>query len=71
MLFDAQNGKAYWLDIQEYFNAEPSQRPRVGARTLTLRVPVANEFTEATVDHARARKAVILAQIEKWIKPHG
>ncbi len=63
VLYDAQEKKAYWLYVQEHFASDPSQKPKAGAQTLTLRVPVVNEFTEATVDYLRESKLEVLAQI--------
>jgi hypothetical protein len=62
VIYDAQERKAHWLYVQAYFTAHPSRRPKQGAKTLTLQVPLANEFTEDTVEYARARKAVIVSQ---------
>jgi hypothetical protein len=62
VLYDARDQKAYWLYVQAYFAEDPSRRPRAGAKTVTVRIPAENEFTEATVDYMRARKAAILAQ---------
>ena len=63
ILYDAQKKKAYWLYVQEHFISDPSLKPRAGAQTLTLRVPLVNEFTEATVDYTRERKSKVVAQI--------
>jgi hypothetical protein len=70
VLYDAQEKKASWLYVQEYFASDPSRKPKADAQTRTLRVPVANLFTEATVDYARKVKSDILVQIEGKIK-HG
>jgi Domain of unknown function (DUF4365) len=61
VLYDAQEKKAYWLYVQEHFASDPSQKPKAGAQTLTLRVPVVNKFTEATVDYLRESKLKVLA----------
>jgi hypothetical protein len=63
--YDAQQKKAYWLYIQAYFTDDASRKPKGGAKTLTVRIPLANEFTEDTVDYMRARKAAIQAQYGK------
>ena len=70
VLYDAGARKAFWLYVQEYFGAEPSRLPKRGAKSVTVRVPVANEFTEATVDYARQRKERILRQLEGRVKHH-
>lgn len=70
ILYDARNKKAYWLYVQEHFAFDPSLKPKAGARSLTLRVPIVNEFTEATVDYTRESKSKVLAQITGRIQ-HG
>ncbi len=50
------------------FREETAAKVLEGSGTSTVRVPVANLFTEATVDFARQRKAAILAQIERRIR---
>ena len=71
VLYDARARKAFWLYVQEYFGPGPSRKPKRGAKSVTVRVPVANEFTEATVDYARQRKERILRQLEGRVKHHG
>lgn len=61
IVYDARETRAYWVDIGRYFTADSSRRPRLGARTIRVRIPVTNEFTEETVDYMRGRKAEILA----------
>ncbi|HZY90747.1 MAG TPA: DUF4365 domain-containing protein [Gemmataceae bacterium] len=71
VLYDAQARKAFWLYVQEHFGADLSRKPKRGAKSVTVRVPVANELTEATVDYARQRKELILRQMEGRIEHHG
>jgi hypothetical protein len=61
--YDAQEKKAYWLYVQAYFTEDPARRPKGSVKTLTVRIPLANQFTEGTVDYMRARKAARLAQL--------
>jgi hypothetical protein len=70
VLYDAGLRKAYWLYVQEYFSDRTARRPKRGARSLTLHVPVKNRFTPRTVDYMRAQKAAILRQIEGQVQ-HG
>jgi hypothetical protein len=63
--YDAQQRKAYWLYVQAYFEEDPTRKPKAGVKTVTVRIPAANEFTEETVDYMRARKAAIQAQSGK------
>lgn len=59
VLYDAGETKAYWLYLQSYFSA--GHKPSKNAKTMTVRVPVQNEFTEQTVDYMRERKNAIVA----------
>ena len=70
VLFDAQKKLAYRLYYQDYFRSDPSRKPGKDAKLITLRIPVANKFTEATVDYIRERKLLIQAQVER-VKHHG
>lgn len=63
VLYDAREKKAYWLYVQEHFASDASLQPKAAAQTLTLRIPVVNQFTEATVDYMRQSKLKVLAQI--------
>ena len=42
-----------------------------GAPTLTVEIPLANEFTEKTVEYAQARKAVIVGQSKTRVYHDG
>jgi hypothetical protein len=71
ILYDAKKIKAFWLYIQEYFGSGAGKKPNKKAKkakSITVRVPVMNEFTEQTVDYMRARKAAILRQIEGQVQ---
>lgn len=58
ILYEANHHRAYWIYVQDYFS-DTAKQPKAGAKTLTIRVPVANLFTDATVDYARSRKTAI------------
>ncbi len=62
IFFDSQERRAYWLHVQNYFAADPSRRPRRSAKTLRVRIPLANELTEDTVDEMRAKKSNVVAR---------
>ncbi len=70
VLYDALKKRAYWLDIQAYFQEDSSRRPEGRSGSITLRIPLANEFSETTVDLARERKAAALQQ-QRRIGEHG
>lgn len=63
VLYDASKIIAYYLYLQECFTAGFARKPRAKATWMTVRVPVANAFTEQTVDYMRERKAAVLHQI--------
>jgi hypothetical protein len=63
ILYDAMNEKAYCQYVQGYFEGNPAARPRKGAATITVRLPVANELNEDTVEYVRARKEAVLSQL--------
>jgi hypothetical protein len=63
VLYDAKKRVAYWLYVQAYFSSNPSRKPKANTRTLTLRIPLTNEFTDATVEFIRECKAKVLTQI--------
>jgi hypothetical protein len=68
VLYDAQRVKAYWLYLQASL---PEARPREGAKSVTIRIPTANEFSARTVTYMQQRKAAILAQMGGLIKHDG
>jgi hypothetical protein len=70
VLYDATRHRASWVYIQEYFS-DPTKRPRANAKSLKIRIPVDNVFTDATVDYARDRKAAILDSLRGKITHHG
>lgn len=67
--YDAREQRTYCVEVREYFAADPSRSPKAGARSITVRIPLANAFGGATVDHARGRKSAILARIRE-VGPH-
>lgn len=70
ILYHARATRAYWLYVQEYFGSDSRRRPRPGAKSVVIRIPVANEFTTSTVDYARERKASILTRIVRGGEYH-
>jgi hypothetical protein len=71
VVYDAQEKRGYWAYIQNYFTADVARRPKPHSKSATVRIPTANEFTEATVDYARGRKAAILGQVAGDITHEG
>jgi hypothetical protein len=40
ILFDASRRRAFWLSVQDYFDEDPARRPKKGAKTVRVRVPM-------------------------------
>src|SRR5437899_9478554 len=40
ILFDASRRRAFWLAVQRYFNEDAGRRPKQGAKTVRVRVPI-------------------------------
>jgi len=59
VIYDGISRKAYWLDVQSYFPADPARRPRPGAKTVRVFVPEKNKVGLAFVHYARGRKAAV------------
>jgi hypothetical protein len=70
IVYDAQRRRAYWLYVQAYFAEDPRRRPKRRVKTVSIRIPPVNEFTEDTVDYMRARKSAVLAQ-QGMVEHHG
>jgi hypothetical protein len=60
VMFDASRRRAYWLYVQEYVRADPSRRPKKGAKTVRVRVPERQAFTRRAVATLRAHKQAVL-----------
>jgi Domain of unknown function (DUF4365) len=58
VLFDVYRRKAYWLAIQQYFDADAARRPPKGARTVRVPVPQRQVVN---------RLAVAKWRVLKWI----
>ncbi len=69
ILYGATQNRAFWVDIAEYFS-DPKNQPGADTKSVNIRVPVANVFTEATVDRARSLKSAIIARRKGYIA-HG
>ena len=65
ILFDAVARRAYWLDIQKHPKNHEIQEPKPKSSSITLRIPIGNEMSEATVDEMRSRKAAFMARLAR------
>jgi hypothetical protein len=57
VVYDARRRKAFWVAIQEYFDDEMTRQPRMGARSVRLRIPK---------NHAVNRRAIQKMRELKW-----
>lgn len=67
VLYDAGIDRAYYLYIQHYFTVGrgKGKKPKIGAQTIAVRVPLKNKFTRRTAEYMRKRKSLVHEQIQK------
>jgi hypothetical protein len=63
ILFDASTRRAYWLDIQGYFQEDETRRPKKGAKTVRVRIPTRQAVTRRAVAQLRGLKEAARARI--------
>ena len=56
ILFDASRRRAYWLDVQSYFDEDPTHRPKKGTKTVRVRVPMRQVVNRRAVAKIRDLK---------------
>jgi hypothetical protein len=56
VLFDASRKRAVWLALQRYFLEDPDRRPAKGAKTVRVRVPVAQVVNRRAIAKIRILK---------------
>jgi hypothetical protein len=64
LLYDVAGQRGYWLDIQGYFRANPGRRPRTGAKTVRVRVPVRQRVNRRTLPRIRLLKQELDRRLE-------
>jgi hypothetical protein len=67
IVYDAIDRKAYWLYFQKYFTDDKMRQPKAKATTVTLRIPISNVMSGATIDYMRARKTTFMARFTKAV----
>jgi hypothetical protein len=55
VLFDAARRRAYWVDVQSFFR-KGARRPKKGAKTVRVRVPVRQAVTRRAIGRLRDLK---------------
>jgi hypothetical protein len=56
ILFDATRRRASWLPVQRYFREDEARRPKKGAKTVRVRVPVRQIVNRRAIAKWRALK---------------
>jgi hypothetical protein len=60
ILYEASWRRAYWLAMQEYFGQNPSRRPRKGAKTIRVHVPLQQRVNRRAIEKFRAMKWAVI-----------
>lgn len=61
ILFDASRRRAFWLPIQHYFRQDNARRPKKGAKTVRVRVPVQQTVNRRAIAKMRGLKRQALS----------
>jgi hypothetical protein len=56
ILFDASLRRAFWSDIQSYFQEDASRQPKKGAKTVRVRIPKRQAVTRRVIAKMRKLK---------------
>jgi hypothetical protein len=70
IVYDAQRDMAYWLYIQQYFEARRVVQVAAGRGTLTVKLPKDNVLDEKTVRRFSRFRDIIVAQSRGVIRHH-
>jgi len=62
LLFDAVRGRAFWVPVQGYFRDHVGHRPKKGARTVRVRVPMRQVMNRRAIAKIRDLKWQVLHQ---------
>jgi len=56
ILYDASRRRAFWLCIQSYINEDAARRPKKGAKTVRVRVPMRQAVNRRAIANLRKLK---------------
>lgn len=70
VLFDARSRRAYWLYFQRYIRNDSNRKPKAGAESVRVKVPLANRVRTDFFRHARRIKLDVMSKI-LGADPHG
>ncbi len=68
ILYDARARRACWVYVQKYFEEDTRREPRLNAKSVRIRMPLANRMSRRTIRYARGRKQGILDQVKGVIR---
>ncbi len=63
ILYEASSRKAYWIYLQKYLKGDSSPKPKPNARSIRVKVPMANKVRTNFLRHARRLKDDVLRKI--------
>lgn len=63
ILYDATRRRAWWLHVQSYFRREASRRPRSGAKSVRVRVPMRQTVNRRAIAAMRTLKRETLGRV--------
>jgi hypothetical protein len=63
VMYDAPARCGYWLYIQQYFEEDPARRPKKGADSIRVRIPIKNRVDRRWILYTRGRKFAVRKQL--------
>lgn len=69
ILFEASRRRAYWLNVQDYFQGDPARRPRAGTKTVRVRIPATQALNRRSIARMRVTKQDALTRGRREAKP--
>ncbi len=60
ILYDATRRRAWWLPIQRYFREEMARRPKTGAKSVRVRIPMRQTVNRRAIAKMRGLKGEAL-----------
>ena len=70
ILYDTASRKAYWVYFQQAVNSGAIGKPKAGAKTIRVKIPMANKVRTDFFRHARRLKEQVVVKL-LGADPHG
>lgn len=70
ILYCSKTHTAYWLYVQNYFEQDPTRRPKAGRSSVRVQIPKVNVLRAQTILEFRAKRDLILGQLQ-GVVTHG